>query len=76
MYEMHHLKADVDRLYVKSKEGGRVPLPFEVVCKAEIINIAEYLKTKYKQRFVDDVKRHEINRPNLNSTIKTAAKLV
>ena len=23
MYKMHHPKADIDRLYVKRKEGGR-----------------------------------------------------
>jgi len=23
MYKMHHPKADIDRLYVKKKEGGR-----------------------------------------------------
>jgi hypothetical protein len=49
MYEMHHPKADRDRLYVKRKEGGRGLLQFEAVYKAEIINIAEYLNTNYKE---------------------------
>jgi len=47
MYKMHHPKADIDRLYVKRKGGGRGLLQIEATYKAEIINIAEYLNTKY-----------------------------
>ena len=55
---MHHPKADIDRLYVKKKEGGRVQV--EAANKAEIINIAEYLNTNYKEdQFVNIVKNHE-----------------
>jgi hypothetical protein len=43
----------------------------------EIISIAEYLNTEYKQdQFVKIVTSHESNQPNMNSTIKTAAKVV
>jgi len=49
MYKMHHLKADIDRLYVKRKEGGRGLIKVEAAYKEEIINIAEYLNTKYKE---------------------------
>jgi hypothetical protein len=61
MYKMHHPKADIDRLYVKRKEGGRGLLQVEVAYKTEIINIniAEYLNTKYKgDQFVNIVKNH------------------
>jgi hypothetical protein len=52
MYNMHHPKADKDRLYVKRKEAGRGLVQVE----AEIINIAEYLNTKYKEdQFVNIV---------------------
>jgi len=44
---MHHPKTDIDRLYVKRKEGGRGLLQIEAIYKAAIINIAEYLNTKY-----------------------------
>ena len=45
--------------------------------RAEIINIAEYLNTKYvKDQFVNIVKSHKSNQPNMNSTIKEAAKVV
>ena len=38
---MHHPKADIDRLYVKRKEGGRELMEVESAYNAEIINIAE-----------------------------------
>jgi len=47
MYKMHHPKADVSRLYVKRKEGGRGPVQIEAAYKAEIITVAEYLNTNY-----------------------------
>ena len=37
---MHHQKADIDRLYVKRKEGRRELVQIEAAYKAEIINIA------------------------------------
>jgi hypothetical protein len=76
MYKMHHPKADVDRLYVKRKEGGRGLVQVEAAYKAEIINIAEYLNTKYKEdQFVNIVKVHESTQPNTNSIRKSAAKI-
>ena len=41
MYKMHHPKADIERLYVKRKQGGRGLVQIEGTYKAEIINIAE-----------------------------------
>jgi len=76
MYKMHHPKADIDRLYVKRKEGGRGLVQIEMAYKAEIINIAEYLNTNYKEdQFVNIVKSHKSTQPNMNSIIKTAAKI-
>jgi len=44
--------------------------------KAEIINVAEYLNTDYKEdQFVNIVKSHESTQPNMNSIIKIAAKI-
>jgi len=48
IYKMHHPKADIDREYVKRK-GGRSLLQNGVTNKAEIINTAEYLNTKYTE---------------------------
>jgi hypothetical protein len=48
----------------------------EAICKAEIINIAEYLNTNYKvDQFVNIIKHHESAQPNINSIIKSAAKI-
>ena len=73
---MHHPKADIDRLYVKRKEEGRGLVKIESAYKAEIINIAEHLNTNYKEdQFVNIVKSHVSTQPNMNSIIKTAAKI-
>jgi uncharacterized protein YwgA len=72
---MHHPKAGIDRLYVKRKEGGRGLVQVEAAYKAETINIAEYLKTKYKDQFVNTVKVLENTQPNINSILKSAAKI-
>jgi hypothetical protein len=49
----------------------------EATFKAEIINSAGYLNTKYKEDlFVEIVKSRESNQLNINSTIKTATKAV
>jgi hypothetical protein len=45
--------------------------------KAQIISISKYLNTKYAEdHFVNIVKSHESNQPNISSTITTAAKVV
>ena len=65
---MHHPKADIDRLNVKRKEAGRGVVQIEAAYKAEIINIAEYVNTNYKEdQFVNIVKSHENTQPNTNS---------
>jgi len=55
---------------VKRKGGGRGLLQIEATYKAEIINIAEYLSMKHAEgQFVNIVKSHDSNQPNMNSTI-------
>jgi hypothetical protein len=73
MYKMHHPKADTDKLFVKRKEGGRGLVQVEAAYKAEIINIAEYLNTKYKED--QFVKNHYSTQSNMNSIFKLAAKI-
>ena len=76
MNKMHHPKAHIDRPYVKRKGGGRGLVQIEATYKAEIINIAEYLDANYKEdQFVNIVKNHERKQTNMNSIIKTAAKI-
>ena len=75
MYNMHHPKVDIDKLYVKRKEGGRGLVQVEAAYKAEIINIAQYLNTNYKEdQFVNIVKNHESIQPNMNSVLKFSNK--
>jgi len=76
MYKVHHPKADIDRLYVRRKEGGRGLVQVEAAYKAEITNIAEYLNTIYEvYQFVNIVKSYESTQPTMNSIIKTAVKI-
>ena len=59
MYKMRHSKADIYRLYVKRKEEARELVQTEAAYNAEIINIAEYLNTNYKEdQIVNIVKSH------------------
>ena len=77
MYKMHHPNDDIDRLYVKRKEGGSGLVQVEAAYKAEIINTAEYLNTNYKDaQFVNIVKNHESTQPNMNSVLKLATKII
>jgi hypothetical protein len=67
VYKMHHPRADMDRPCVKMKGRGRGLLQTEVTSKAKINHISEYLNTKYKEdQFVNIVKSHKINQPNMN----------
>ena len=49
----------------------------EAAYKAEIINTAEHLKTNCKEdQFANIVKNHKSTQPNMNSIIKSAAKII
>jgi hypothetical protein len=71
VYKVHHPKADIDRLYVKRKEGGRGLVQVEAVYKAE------YFNTNYNEdQFVNIVKNNESKQPNMNSVLKLATKII
>jgi hypothetical protein len=75
MYKMHHPKADIDRMYVKRKERGKGLSPSEAAYTKEI-NIAEYLNKKHKEhQSVNIIRSHNSNQPNMNSTVRAAAKI-
>ena len=60
MYGMHHPTGNIDRLYLKRNEGGTEVLQTDPTYKAEIINTAQYLNTKYaKDQVVNIVKSHQ-----------------
>jgi hypothetical protein len=48
MYKMHHPKADIDTLHTNRIKGGTGMLQIELTYKVELIDVAEYLNTKYK----------------------------
>ena len=76
-YKMHNQKADIERLYVERKEGGRGLVQVEEAYKREIINTAEHLNTKYKEdQFVKTVTVQESTQTNMNSILKSAAKII
>jgi hypothetical protein len=65
-----------DSLHVKGKQGEKGLLQTEATYQPEIINIAKYLKTKYKEDgILNKVKSHEHSQPIMNSTSTIAAKL-
>jgi hypothetical protein len=73
---VHHSKADIDRLYVKRKEGGRRLVQVEAVYRAKITSTAEYHNTNCKvYQFVNIVKSYESTQPTMNSIIQTATKI-
>jgi hypothetical protein len=41
MYKVHHPKADIDRLHVKRKEGGKGLVQVQAAYRAEITSITE-----------------------------------
>jgi hypothetical protein len=76
MYKIHHPKANINRLYVKRKEGGRGLSQIEAAYKTEIINIAEYLNKRYKEdQFVNIITSHDSSQPHMNSTATAAVKI-
>jgi hypothetical protein len=49
----------------------------EAANKTEIINIAEYLNTNYKEdQLVNIVKNHESIQPNMHSVLKLVTKII
>jgi hypothetical protein len=77
MYKMHHPKADIDRLCVKRKEGGRGLSQIEAAYKTEVINIAEDFNKGYKEdQFVNIIRSHDSSQPHMSSTVRVAAKIM
>ena len=77
VYRTHYPKADIGELYVARKEGGRGLLQIEAMYNAEVISFMGYLNTEYTEdQFGNIVTSQQSNQPNINSTIKIAAKVV
>ena len=62
MNGMHHPRADVDRLYIKRKDGGRGLLELQSLHQQNILSLAEYIRSENGRliqmvRKNDDLKR-------------------
>ena len=61
---------------MKRKGGRRGLLQTEATYKAEMVNTAEYMNTQFAEdQVLNLVNSNESNQPNINSTIKMAAKV-
>ena len=72
MYRMNHPKADVDRIYLPRKEGGRGLMQLEYTYKISVIGLDMYLE-KTKDRLLRQVYKHDTNK-KLYSIHKDASK--
>ena len=62
MNGMHHSRTDVDRLYIKRKDGGRGLLELQSLHQRSILSFAEYIRSENGRliqmvRKNDDLKR-------------------
>jgi hypothetical protein len=60
IHGQHHPRADIDRLYVPRKEGGRGLMQVEGAYIAETINLVEYVESK-EDPLIKIVRTHEHN---------------
>lgn len=74
-HNMHHPRADIDRVYVSRREGGRGLQQIEAAYKTAILNIGNYLSTT-EQRFVNLMKGYDINLPKSRSIIRESEDLL
>jgi hypothetical protein len=60
IHGQHHAKADVDRLYVPRKQGGRDLIQLEAAHAVEITKLAEYVDRK-EDPLIQVVRTHQYN---------------
>ena len=60
IHGQHHPKADVDRLYVPRKQGGRGLMQLEAALAVEITKLVEYVDRK-EDPIIQDVRTHQHN---------------
>jgi hypothetical protein len=60
IHGQHHLKADIDRLYVPRKEGGRGLMQIEGAYIAKVMKLMEYVESK-EDPLIEIVRMHNHN---------------
>ena len=63
MERIHHPKADVDRLYIKRRNGRRGVVEMETVYSVAIVGLSEYIK-RGKDRLTGLVQGCDTGKPN------------
>lgn len=66
-YKLHHQKADKQAMRKNEKRKRTVTIWRDIYSRN---NNMDYLKTKYKDKFVNIVKNHKQNQQNMTATIK------
>ena len=69
---MHHPKADVSRMYIPRKEGGRGMINLEMTYKTTTISLNSYLESS-EGRMLHAVLQHE-KKKKLHSVVKESRK--
>ena len=69
---MHHPKADVSRMYIPKKEGGRGMIYLEMTYKTTTIGLDSYLESS-EDRMLHAVLQHE-KKKKLHSVVKESKK--
>jgi len=72
IHGQHHPKADVDRLYVPRKQGGRDLMQLEATYAAEITKLVEYVDRK-EYPLIQVVRTHQHNTDS--AVLQTARRL-
>jgi hypothetical protein len=73
MYGVHHPKADIDRLYLPRREGGRGLVELENAYKSSIVGLSEYIK-QATDRYTSMLRTHEAKKAKY-SLIKVGEEL-
>ena len=71
MQKMLHPKADVERLYIPRKDGGRGLIEVETILKTATVGLDHYLKHKegrYPKQFLEHERSKAINSITKNAT--------
>ena len=71
MAKMHHPKADVDRLYILRREGGRGLVQIETSHKIATIGLNTYLKNK-DDHLLKIARDHDRSKKNISMYYQTA----
>uniref|UniRef100_A0A8D9ADV7 Uncharacterized protein n=1 Tax=Cacopsylla melanoneura TaxID=428564 RepID=A0A8D9ADV7_9HEMI len=74
MHNMHHPKADVHRLYVPRRRGGRGLMNIEQSHKLTMIGLAEYLNSKVEDSMMRIVQKYETEVDNTKTIVNKGKK--